>query len=111
MAKDNRVEIKTNNVTFRTNDVSNLYVNVETDVSDAVKGFKALQREIRETTKALREYEAVSNRMGEATKRGANDNGDSCKSIAEKGLNLTDYCGSEVCYCGNKCGNNAKDIL
>lgn len=56
MAKDNRAEIKTN-------DVSKLYVSVETDVSDAVKWFKALQREIRETTKALREYEAVSKRV------------------------------------------------
>ena len=56
MAKDNRAEIKTN-------DISKLYVKVETDVSDAVKGFKALQREIRETTKALREYEAVSKRV------------------------------------------------
>ncbi len=36
------------------NDIS---VKVTADVSEAITGFKALQREIRETTKAIREYE------------------------------------------------------
>lgn len=60
MAKDNRAENKSNDIS---NNVGDLTITVETDVSDAVKGFKALQREIRETTKALREYEAVSKRV------------------------------------------------
>src|SRR5699024_12784393 len=42
--------------------VKGLSITVESDVSDAVKGFKALQREVRETTKALREYESESKR-------------------------------------------------
>lgn len=39
-----------------TNDIT---VKVSADVSEAITGFKALSREIREVTKAIREYEAA----------------------------------------------------
>ena len=43
------------------NTIGELSITIEADVSNAVKGVKALQREIRETTKALRECEAAVN--------------------------------------------------
>lgn len=42
-------------------EVGKLQVKVEVDVSEALTGLKALQREAREATKALRELEAVRN--------------------------------------------------
>lgn len=43
----------------KSREVGKLHVKVEVDVSEALTGLKALQREAREATKALRELEAV----------------------------------------------------
>jgi len=43
----------------KSREVGKLNVKVEVDVSEALTGLKALQREAREATKALRELEAV----------------------------------------------------
>lgn len=43
----------------KSREVGNLNVKVEIDVSEALTGLKALQREAREATKALRELEAA----------------------------------------------------
>lgn len=64
---------------------NDLTVSITADVDEAVKGLKALQRELRKTTQEAREMERV--------------------------FSLTDWCGDKVCYCGNKCGNNAEDVL
>lgn len=49
-------------------EVGDLTVKVSADVGDALTGFKALQRELRETTKAARELEQVYADLEEAIK-------------------------------------------
>src|SRR5690625_4780772 len=45
---------------------SELIVTITADVGDAIKGFKSLQRELRETTKAARELESAYNDLNSA---------------------------------------------
>src|SRR5690625_2769040 len=66
-----------------------LTIKVTADVNDAITGFKALSRELREATKAAREME---------------------QAYEDAEFGLSDWCGNKVCYCGDKCGNNAEDI-
>lgn len=40
-------------------EVGEITVTINADVSEAITGLKTLQRELRETTKAVREYEAA----------------------------------------------------
>ena len=47
--------------------VGELTITVNADMSDAITGFKALQRELRETTKVAREAEAAINALKEAS--------------------------------------------
>lgn len=41
-----------------------LQINVELDASEAIKGLKAIQREVRAATKALRELEEAQKAVG-----------------------------------------------
>lgn len=62
-AKREAIEYWTKEDGLSPESTNEITVKVSADVSESITGFKALQREIRETTKALREYEAVSKRM------------------------------------------------
>lgn len=46
-----------------------LTVSITADVDEAVAGFKRLQRELRETTKAVRELESAYKDVEKASKR------------------------------------------
>lgn len=52
---DERIGVPLRNPDGSTNRVGELSIEVNADMEDAIKGFKALQRELRETTKAARE--------------------------------------------------------
>ena len=71
---------------------SDTSITITADVDEAVTGFKRLQRELRATTRETRELEQAY------------------KDV-EQSINLSDWCGNKVCYCGNKCGNNAEDVV
>ncbi|MBS4195344.1 hypothetical protein [Lederbergia citri] len=54
----------TNMADNKSREVGSLHVKVNVDVSEALTGLKALTREAREATKALRELEAAQKRSG-----------------------------------------------
>ena len=60
-----------------------LTIKVTADVNDAITGFKSLSRELREATKALREYEAESKRLGDLTEKSSAKASSALSSLAE----------------------------
>lgn len=53
----------------KSREVGELTVKVSADVGEALIGFKALQRELRETTKAVRELESAYKDAEKVSKR------------------------------------------
>lgn len=68
-ARNNGMEIGTDDNSFKVDNTGNISVRVDLDASNAITGLKAVQREARESTKALREL------MDESKKAGVNIDG------------------------------------
>lgn len=66
--------------------VRDLTVKVDVDVSEAITGLKALQREAKEATKALREYESTAQRLKAHMDANGAEYYEGIRKVAEKTL-------------------------